>query len=250
MNETLLTSTFVAAADTMVTDFDVVEFLSMLAARSVELFDAGDAGFMLADASNRLQVVASSSHQMRLLELFEIQHDEGPCPDTYRTGAAVQVADLREAAGRWPIFTPEALLNGFSAVFAFPMRLRAETIGALNLIRATPGDLPATESGAAQALADIATIGILHHRASRESKLLAEQLQYALDSRVVVEQAKGVISQQLDLDMDRAFDVMRRYSRDHNRRLVDIAADIVDRTLLASALSTTSPRPPADPRPR
>ena len=235
--EGLLAQTFVTFADTLVTDFDVVDFLSMLANRSVELFDAGDAGIMLADPRGRMQVAASSSHQMRLLELFEVQHDEGPCPDAYRTGVAVQCDDLEAHGDRWPMFAPEALRAGFRSVFAFPMRLRDDTIGALNLIRVQPGSLREGELQAAQALADVATIGILHHRAAEESRLLAEQLQYALDSRVVIEQAKGVVGHQLSLGMDEAFGALRRYSRDHNRRLVDVAAAIVDGTLPADDLA-------------
>jgi GAF domain-containing protein len=245
MDETFLAQTVVAAADTMVTDFDVVDFLSMLATRCVELFDAGDAGFMLVDSSGHLQVVASSSHVMHILELFEIQHAEGPCPDAYRTGSGVEVNDLLRAADRWPTFTPEALKTGFRSVFAFPMRLRKQTIGALNLIRTTTGPLPSGELAAAQALADIATIGILHHRASKESRLLTEQLQYALDSRIVIEQAKGAAAQQLDIEMDQAFEALRQYSRRHNRRLIDVATDIVNHTLKATDLAQTlsAPRP-------
>ena len=235
--EGLLAQTFVTFADTLVTDFDVVDFLSMLANRSVELFDAGDAGIMLADQRGRMQVAASSSHQMRLLELFEVQHDEGPCPDAYRTGVAVQCDDLEAHGDRWPMFAPEALRAGFRSVFAFPMRLRDDTIGALNLIRVQPGSLREGELQAAQALADVATIGILHHRAAEESRLLAEQLQYALNSRVVIEQAKGVVGHHLGLGMDEAFGALRRYSRDHNRRLVDVAAAIVDGTLPADDLA-------------
>lgn len=234
--EALLAQTFVTFADTLVTDFDVVDFLSMLANRSVELFDAGDAGIMLADPQGRMHVAASSSHQMRLLELFEVQHDEGPCPDAYRTGVAVQSDDLQAETDRWPKFAPEALRAGFRSVFAFPMRLRDDTIGALNLIRVQPGSLREGELQAAQALADVATIGILHHRAAEESRLLSDQLQYALNSRVVIEQAKGVVGHQLGFGMDEAFDVLRRYSRDHNRRLVDVATAIVDGTLPADDL--------------
>jgi hypothetical protein len=235
--EKLLTETFVTLADTMVKDFDVVDFLSMLSGRCVELFDAGDAGLMLVGADGHMQLAASSSHEMRLLELLELQHDEGPCPDAYRSGAPVQCADLRDATRLWPVFAPEALAAGFRAAHALPMRLRDETIGALNLLRVEPGLLPDEDIAAAQALADVATIGILHHRAAAESDLLSAQLQYALNSRVVIEQAKGAVAQRLDLDTDRAFDALRRYSRDHNQRLVDTAAAIVNRNLDAAALT-------------
>ncbi len=237
MNETLLAETFVAAADTLVSDFDVVDFLSVLAGRCVELFDAGDAGFMLSDSAGRLQVVASSSHQMRLLELFELQHDEGPCLEAYQQGHRIEATDLRDETRRWPQFGREALDQGFGSAYAFPMRLREETIGAFNLIRTEPGALLAPELAAAQALTDVATIGILHHRASRETQLRSEQLQYALDSRIVIEQAKGVIREQNGIDVDAAFALLRAFSRDRNRRLIDVATEIVNRTLTASDLT-------------
>jgi GAF domain-containing protein len=240
--ETLLIETFVTLADTMVKDFDVVDFLSVLSRRCVDLFDAGDAGLMLADADGHMQLAASSSHEMRILELLEIQHDQGPCPDAYRTGAPVQCPDLRDATERWPQFAPEALAAGFRSAHALPLRLRDVTIGALNLLRVDPGALPDEDIAAAQALADVATIGILHHRAAAESHLLSEQLQYALNSRILIEQAKGAIAHKLDLDTDQAFEVLRRYSRDHNKRLADTAAAVVDRTLDAAELTSKGGR--------
>lgn len=235
--ETLLTETFVALADTMVKDFDVVDFLSMLSGRCIDLFDAGDAGIMLVDPDGLLHLAASSSHEMRLLELLELQHAEGPCPDSCRTGQPVQCADLRDATERWPVFAPAALAAGFRSAYALPMRLREHTIGALNLLRVEPGALPADDLAAAQGLTDVATIGILHHRAAAESNLLSEQLQYALNSRIVIEQAKGAVAQRLDLDTDQAFQALRAYSRAHHLRLVDTARAIMDRTLEAAALA-------------
>jgi len=234
--ESLLARTFVTLADTMVKDFDVVDFLSMLSNRCVDLFDAGEVGLMLVDGSGHLHVAGSSSGEMRALELFELQHDEGPCPDAFHSGLAVQCADLRDATDRWPKFGPEAVAGGFMSAHAVPMRLRDTTIGALNLFRTSPGLLPDEDLDAAQALADVATIGILHHRAAEEQRLLSEQLQYALNSRVVIEQARGVIAQTLQLDMNESFSRLRRHSRDHNRRLVDVAHAIVDRSLPASEL--------------
>lgn len=229
--EALLSETFVALADTLVSDFDVVDFLSLLATRCLDLFDAEDAGLMLIDPDGRMRLAASSSHEMELLELLEIQHDEGPCPDAYRSGERVACDDLVDATTRWPRFAPAALDAGFRSVLALPMRLRGEVIGALNMIRREPGALADEDIAAAQALADVATIGLLQHRAARESQLLAEQLQYALTSRVVIEQAKGVIAERLELDMGDSFDALRRYSRNHNVRLADAAAGIVSRTL-------------------
>jgi GAF domain-containing protein len=229
--ETLLSETFVALADTLVTDFDVIDFLSLLAQRCLTLFDAGEAGLLLADSNGKMQLAASSSHQMELLELLELQHDEGPCPDAYRSGTQIECTDLNDALDRWPTFAPAATEAGFRSALALPMRLRGNVIGALNLIRIDPGSLPAPDIAAAQALADVATIGLLQHRAAAESRVLTEQLQYALTSRVVIEQAKGVIAERLGLDMGDAFDLLRRYSRNQNQRLADTASGIVARTL-------------------
>jgi len=240
--EALLVDTFVTLADSLVQDFDVVDFLSILSARCVDLFDAAEAGLMLVDGRGRLQLVASSSHEMRLLELLEIQDDDGPCPDAFRTGTPVQCADLREATDRWPTFAPAALDAGFLSAHALPMRLRSEVIGALNLISADARPLPVDDLRAAQALADVATIGILQNRASEESQLLTGQLEYALSSRVVIEQAKGVVAHTLTLNMDEAFNLLRGYSRDNNQRLVDLATAVVDRSVAVGALTTSTSR--------
>ena len=234
--ETLLARTFVDISDTLVADFDVLDFLTMLASRCVELLGVSEAGLMLADADGVLRVAASSSHTMNLLELFELQHDDGPCVDCYRTKAPVREDDLQSALDRWPRFTPEAIAGGFHSVYALPMRLRDQVIGSLNLLRADPGLLDGDALIVAQALADVATIGILQHRAAKESKLVAEQLEYALQSRIVIEQAKGVLSARADVDMDAAFSGMRRYARNHNRRLTDVASEIATGKLSASVV--------------
>jgi hypothetical protein len=236
VRETLLAETFVDVADTLVGDFDVVEYLSLLTGRCVDLFDLSEAGLMLADPSGGLQVAASSSERMGLLELFELQHDEGPCLDCYRSGRQVHCADLSAALQRWPVFTPEAISAGFRSVVALPMRLRDDTIGSLNLLRHQTGSLADDDLLAAQALADVATIGLIHHRAAEESRLLTGQLQYALNSRVIIEQAKGVLAEHSQLDMHDAFAELRRYARNHNTPLIDVARAIADRTVPAQRI--------------
>ncbi|MGI9016441.1 MAG: GAF and ANTAR domain-containing protein [Euzebya sp.] len=236
--EALLIDTFVELTDTMVSEFDVLDFLSGLASRCVELFDVTDAGLMLTDNDGDMRLAASSSHRIELLEILELQHDQGPCPDAFRTGAAVQSPDLLADLDRWPIFTRAALDAGFRSATALPLRLRDDVIGALNLIRTTPGTMPDGDIRAAQALADVATIGILQHRAMRESALLSEQLGYALKSRVAIEQAKGVIAHHLDITTNEAFDVLRSFARTNNRRLVDCAMGVVDRSLDLTILRT------------
>jgi hypothetical protein len=233
----LLTRTFVDVADTLVADFDIVEFLTLLAARCVELFDLSAAGLLLADPHGSVSVAASSDERMQLLELFEVQYSEGPCLDSYRTGLAVTCDDLSSDGTRWPVFTPEARSCGFASAYALPMRLRDNVIGSLNLLRADTHGLDAQDLVAAQALADVATIGILQHRAAEEHHLLAEQLQYALTSRVLVEQAKGVVAEHAHSNVDEAFQALRRYSRNNNRRLVDVARAVVERTLPAGAIT-------------
>jgi len=239
--EALLTDTFVTMADTMVRDFDVVEFLSLLSTRCVALFGTGEAGLMLADESGHLHLTASSSHEMRVLELLELQHDEGPCPEAFRTGKPVLCDDLSGAIDRWPTFAPEAIAAGFRSANALPMRLRDEVIGALNLMSTAAELLSPDDVTAAQALADVATIGILQHRAAQESKLVKEQLTYALNSHITIEQAKGVVAHQLNIDMHQAFHALLSYSRDHGQRLVRTASAIVERTLDAADLGTTNP---------
>jgi hypothetical protein len=229
--EALLARAFVDVADTLVADFDVVDFLTVLTTRCVELFELSEAALLLADPPRGLRVAASSSHEMEVLELFEIQHDDGPSVDCYRRGEPVHCDDLHAAVSRWPRFARKALDSGWTSAHALPMHLRSELIGSLNLLRAEPGQLPTTDLVAAQALADVATIGILQHRAAEEHRLLAEQLQYALHSRVAVEQAKGALAEHAGLDMDGAFTALREYARNHNVRLVDLAHAVVERRL-------------------
>jgi transcriptional regulator with GAF, ATPase, and Fis domain len=190
----------VELADTLVADFDVIDFLHTLATRSVELLDTSAAGIMLADHHGRLQVVASSTEEARLLELYELQNNEGPCLDCYRTGQPVVRAGLPAMHAAWPAFTPRLQQLGFHSAQALPMRLRSETIGALNLFRTEPGPLSPADLGIGQAMADVATVGLLQERAIAARELLATQLQAALTSRGVLEQAKGMLAQRNSLN--------------------------------------------------
>lgn len=235
--EDLLLETFVMLSDTIVEDFDLVEVLSSLSERCVDLFDAEAAGVMLAGGGGVLQLLASSSERMRLLEVFELQRDEGPCPDCFRTGEPVGVGDLEEAAERWPTFAAEAMDVGFRAVHALPMRVRNSTIGALNLFRTKVGSLSGPDLRAAQALADVATLSILQHRRHGDSEVLATQLQHALNTRVVIEHAKGVLAERTKIDMEEAFAVLRGYARSHNLRLNQVAQDVANGTLAADELT-------------
>ena len=224
--ERLLAAVFVELADTLVTGFDVADFLHGLADRCVQLLGVDAAGLMLADQRGSLEVIASSSEQSRLVELFQLQNDQGPCLECYRSGQPVSEVDLAAAGQRWPLFAPAAAGAGFAAVQALPMRLRDEVIGALNMFMHAPRRLDETALQVAQALADVATIGLLHERNLRHQEVLAEQLQGALNSRIAIEQAKGVVAERLGLDMGQAFSLLRDRARAQNRRLAELAGAV------------------------
>jgi transcriptional regulator with GAF, ATPase, and Fis domain len=237
MDSELLSDTFVDLADTLVADFDVVDFLHLLAERSTALLSAAAAGVVLADPRGELRVAAASSQEAGLIELFQIQNDQGPCLDCFRTGQPVTAADLTTPAQPWPRFAAAAARAGFRSVEALPMRLRDDVIGALNLFRAQPGPLDPADLRIGQALADVATIGLLQERSVRRGEIAAEQLQGALNSRIIIEQAKGKLAERLSTDMDHAFALLRDYARNSNQRLTDVARAFVN--------SATADFPPA-----
>ena len=225
-----LAETLVALADTSVDEFDIIAFLDMLTERCVELLGVTAAGLLLVDHRGTLNLVAASTEQARLLELFQLQNREGPCLDCYHSGQPVRCPDLAATPARWPRFASAAAEAGFAAVHALPMRLRDEVIGGLNLFNASPGALDEDMVGLAQALADVATIGILYERTLRHRELVVEQLQTTLDSRILVEQAKGVLAERLQITMADAFTLLRDRARTTNQRVVNLAAMVVDGT--------------------
>jgi GAF domain-containing protein len=232
----------VELADSLVDDFDVVELLTLLADRCVEALDVSAAGLILVAPEGDLRVMASSSEAMRVLELFELQAEEGPCMDCFRTGLPVVNQDLARVDGRWSRFAPEALEAGFQSAHALPMRLRGTVIGALNLFRTEQGALDEADLSAAQAFADVATIAILQYRAAHEAQIVNEQLSQALNSRIVIEQAKGVLHERTGLDMEQAFSRLRNHARNHNLRLVDVAGDVVSGALATGTLDPVRAR--------
>jgi GAF domain-containing protein len=235
-----LVKAFVELADTLVDDYDIIDFMQTLAERCVELLDVSAAGIMLADPDGTLRHTACSSEQMRLVELFELQVEEGPCFDAYRDQASVLCTSPEEATERWPRFAPHAQASGFVVVSAVPMRLRDEVVGALNLFSsAGVAVLDDDDLGVAQAMADIATIGILQERVIRDRSAFASQLEVALDSRVAIEQAKGIVAEHNRINVDEAFTAIRRFTRDHNRLLSVTARQIIDGTLTAEELART-----------
>ncbi len=243
--ESRLLRAFVQLADTLVDDYDVADVLHRLAEHCVQLMDATAAGLMLSDRHGGLRLAACSSAGTRTPELFELQADEGPCQDCVRTGEPVLVADLATETRRWPRFAPLALEEGFASVHAVPMRLRRETIGTLALFRRDTGALSDEDLLVVRALADTATIGILQERAIRRGEVVSGQLQTALTSRVVIEQAKGVLAFAGDLEVEQAFQVLRGHARNSGHRLSDIAGDLVAGRLRPEDLLAAKRRPAA-----
>jgi GAF domain-containing protein len=235
--EQRIVETFVELADTMVDEFDVIEFLHRLAERCAELLDCAEAGLLLADAAGLLRVMASSSERSEALELLQSQRDEGPCVECYLRGVAVLSEDLAVDSGRWPTFAPAAVQRGFRSVQALPMRVRGETIGAMNLFRSETGRMGEPDLSLGQAMADIAAIALLQERTVRESRGVIAGLQGALNSRVVIEQAKGMLAESSHIGVDAAFVRLRTHARDHNRRLSDVAREVIEGRLDAAALT-------------
>jgi transcriptional regulator with GAF, ATPase, and Fis domain len=235
--EAVLARVFIRLADTLASDFDIVELLQRLSADSVEVLDAEAAGVMLADARGSLRLIASSDERMRLLEIFELQGEQGPCLDAFATGRPVQ-ANAVDSQARWPDFAPRATDAGFQMMCAVPLRLRTDTIGALNLFRRTDELFTDAEMDIAQAMGEMAAIGLIQERALRERSLLTEQLQAALISRVIIEQAKGMLAEYLSLNVDEAFHLLRTYARTRNLKLSEVASDVVNRRLPSIALIT------------
>ncbi len=228
--EAVLAQTFLQLADTIVEDFDVIELLTMLSTRCVELLEASASGILLADIHGTLQVVAASSDEANLLELFQIQNEEGPCLDAYRTGKPV-IHDNLAGASPWPTFGPAAVQAGFLAVHAFPMRLRDTVLGTMNLFMNMSCQLSEADVTVAQALAHAATIALLQNQSASDLHQLTAQLQGALNSRVIIEQAKGSIAERGNLGMDAAFERLREFARGTNTKLTDVAKAVVDHTL-------------------
>jgi transcriptional regulator with GAF, ATPase, and Fis domain len=235
--EQAVSAALVELADTLVADFDIADFLHTLAVRCVELLDVQAAGVMVTDHRGRLRVMASSSERVRLVDLFEAESAAGPCVECFTTGEPVSDIDLRVVDIRWSAFSRRAGAAGFHAVHAVPMRLRDEVIGVLNLYSTRSGSLTDGDAFLGRALANVTTIGLLQQRAIHHRETVAEQLQGALNSRVVIEQAKGVLYERLKVDMNEAFGTLRGYARRTNRRLSDVALDVIFDRLDAAVLA-------------
>ena len=246
--QALTATTFVEIVDTLVGDFDVIDVLTVLTSRCVELLDAAAAGILLADSSGLLRVIGASTEQIGLLELFQIQNDQGPCLDCYNTGTVVINANLARSS-RWPQFAAESIAAGFPSVCAVPLRLKEARLGCLNLFMAEPVALTDTDVALAQALADVAAIAIVQDQTTRDAIIRQGQLQHALTSRVAIEQAKGIIAERAKVDMDNAFARLRAFARSNNRGLTDVAKSLIAGSIDIDAL-TRPRRPPPPPTTR
>lgn len=231
--------TFIELTDTLVADFDIIDFLDRLAARCADLLGIAACGIVVVDHNGELNLVAASTEKARLLELVQVQNTAGPCLDAYDTGRPVQCADLGEIGprSRWSRFAAAARSSGFASVHALPMRLREDKIGAMNLFGSAPGPLDAETVALGQALADAATIGIVHQRAVARQEVVTEQLQGALNSRITIEQAKGYLAERLGISIDEAFGTMRAYARDNNLKLTAVADAVIAGRISAGRLT-------------
>jgi len=238
--EERINAAFVAVADTLIADYDVIDLLHTLVEACASVLDVQAAGLVLADDDGSLQLLASTSERTDFVEIMQLNAGTGPCIQCFRTGTVVAVADIASDGGEWPDFQAAALQQDFRAVDATPMRLRGEVLGALNLFSTETGLLNAPDAAVAQALADVATIGILQERSIRETGVVREQLQHALESRVLIEQAKGVVSALGWIGVDEAFGLMRDYARQNNLSLRTVAERVTARTL--DVLPTARPR--------
>ncbi len=229
--EALLGRTFVELADTLVEGFEVLDFLFLLCERCAEVLDVDAVGVLLAPPGGQLELSAASSEESELLELFDLQQKEGPCYEAFMTGSVVAHSDIAEAEDRWPTFVPRALAVGFRSVYGFPLRLRDEVIGALNMFLAEPGIFEGDDVLAGRAMADIATIGIMHERIVREAELSAEQLRHALEGRTVVERAKSVLAERHGVSLGEAFTLLWDYARRNRRPVSEVCGEIVEGAL-------------------
>lgn len=226
-----ISQTFVALADTLVTEYDVVDVLQNLIEQTSRILAAADAGILLPAASGDLSVIASTSERTQLVSLLQLKAEEGPCVEAYATGEPVSVDDIRETSSRWPVFASSAASVGFRSMYGIPMKFRGETIGSLNLFSERVGPMPEADVTIGRALTDVATVSLMQERALRESNTVREQLQRALDSRVLIEQAKGVLAQRENVGVDEAFALLRSQARNSGRRLSVVAQEIIAGTV-------------------
>ena len=226
--EAQIARVFVELADTLVEDFDVIDLLTLVTMRCVEVLRADAAGLLLLGNDGHLRVAAASSDEVQLLELIAVQAHEGPCYECFKSGASVGVSNLSQELGRWPQFAGTAMSMHFCSAHSMPLRVRGAVIGVLGLFHRDVDGFHPDDLVVAQAFADVATLSILQHRSIMEHQTVAGQLSNALETRVVIEQAKGLVAGKTGWPMEKAFDALRRHARSKQRKLIDIAAEVID----------------------
>ncbi len=246
VRETQINNAFVAVADTLTTDFDVVELLHTLVEQCTQILGIAAGGLMLVDEEGHLQLMTSTNEEADFVEVMQINASEGPCIDCFTSGVAVSVPDIQTIGARWPVFQAAALQGGFRSAHATPLKLRGQVIGTMNLFGTKPEALSDRNAAVAQALSDVATIGILQERLVREGSIVAEQLHAALDSRIVIEQAKGMVAQSLSIDMDQAFAVLRAHARNRNLTMRFVAEEVSNGRLIVRRKSDRIALEPRD----
>lgn len=240
--EARLSTAFVALADTLVSEFDLLDLVHTLIDACTDILDSDAAGLMLSDANGDLQLMASSTEDVDAVEVVQLGAEAGPCWQCFKTGHPVTVGDIEQDADQWPDFQRVALEQGYRSIHATPMRLRGQVIGTMNLLDTKVGVLNERDIALAQSLTDVATIGILQERDSRQLRDLSSQLQGALNSRIIVEQAKGVLAQSLHVSMDEAFRLLRNHARSTNQTLQVVSRDVVERRGAPAPSNTGSER--------
>ncbi|WP_320780186.1 ANTAR domain-containing protein [Streptomyces sp. CRN 30] len=237
--------TFVELADTLVEDFDVIDFLQQMTVRCRELLDITDAAVFLAHPPPHLHSPAPCDPSPALQEVLNTACRQGPALDAHRARRPVTWSDPAEADARWPEFTARLRQAGYVRATAVPMRLREDNLGSLLLLRAGDRPLNADDLALAQALADAATIGLLQARTIHEQHAVNEQLHAALQNRIVIEQAKGLLAARSNISLNHAFDALRRHARHHQILLSKVARDVID-TEFTPAIPPDRPRTKPD----
>jgi GAF domain-containing protein len=233
--EARASAAFIALTDTLVADFDLVDLLHVLIDACTDLLETDAGGLLLIDGRGDLRLMASSVEDLDVVEVVQLSASAGPCFDCFRTGEPVSVGDIEQDGASWPDFQRLAVRQGYRSVHATPMRLRGQVIGSLNLFSRKVGVLPREDVALAQSLTDVATIAILQERGTRRLEDVGRQLQGALESRVVVEQAKGLVAESLGVDLDRAFTLLRQHARSTNQNLHDVATAVTQRRIVLTA---------------
>jgi transcriptional regulator with GAF, ATPase, and Fis domain len=223
-----LAEVMVGLADSLRPEHDVSDTMARLVEAATSVTDAVDAGILLADEHGVLHVMASTGERASEVEEMQLGTEEGPCLEAYSTGTPVEIADFEQVRERWPRFVQTAEGRGFRAAHAVPLTLRGRHLGAMGLFFDRPESLDDRAAALVQAMAQVATIAVIQQRTIREGADLAAQLQYALDARVLIEQAKGLLASSHGVSVDEAYGLLRDRARREQTRVRDLAEQLVN----------------------